>query len=76
MPQAVGESSPNADEDMILGINPDQAGEVIDRSETPEAAVKRLFDWQTHIRLAQIVLALLAVGGGLTLLILHLRRTF
>ena len=74
MPQAFGESTAGAEEDMILGINPEQAGEVIDRSEATQAAENRLIDWQKHIRLAQIVLAALVVGGGLALLILRLRR--
>jgi len=64
----------DAQDEMILGINPDQAGEVIDRSESTQSAEKSPFNWQKLIRLAQVTIAVLALGGGLVLLILRHRR--
>ena len=60
--------------DLILGINPDQAGEIIDRSE-PAAAQPESepFPWPEILQWVQIALAVIAVGGGLALLILRTR---
>lgn len=61
--------------DLILGINPDQGGEIIDRSQPavilPDQVSKAgpdFFFW------VQITLGVIAAGGGLTLWILRQRR--
>jgi len=61
--------------DLILGINPDQGGEIIDRSQpaTIQKEPDRL-PWPEVLHWAQIVLAVIAVGGGLALLILRVRK--
>ena len=61
--------------DLILGINADEGGEIIERSEP--AAVQQepeALPWPEIIHWAQIALAVIAVGGGLALLILRQRR--
>lgn len=75
--QAETEQPASKGGDLILGINPDQGGEIIDRSEP--AVVQQdpvsttgpdLLFW------AQITLGVIAVGSGLALLILrHRKRT-
>jgi hypothetical protein len=61
--------------DLILGINTDRSGEVIDRSQptTVQPEPERL-PWPEILQWVQIALAAIAVGGGLALLILHLRK--
>ncbi len=60
--------------DLILGINADEGGEIIERSEPavtqPEPAP---LPWPDIIKWAQIALVAIAVGGGLALLILRRR---
>jgi hypothetical protein len=78
--QAVGEApDPNnsagaKSQELILGINKDQAGEIINRSEPastqPEPAP---LSWAEILRWAQISLAVIAVGCGLAVLILRRR---
>ena len=61
--------------DLILGINADEGGEIIDRSEP--AAVQQepeALPWPEIIRWVQIALAVIAVGGGLALLFLRQRK--
>ncbi|MDT8382121.1 MAG: hypothetical protein RQ728_07705 [Brevefilum sp.] len=55
----------------ILGINTEQGGEVLDRSEPSSADQKAATDWTKMIRWAQVGLAVIAVGGGVTLWILQ-----
>jgi hypothetical protein len=57
----------------ILGINTDAAGEIIDRSEPSEPASNAIL-WQRILRWSQIALAVIALGGGFTLLMLHIQR--
>jgi hypothetical protein len=58
----------------ILGINPEEGGEIIDQSEPtePDRAVSPI--WQSIIRWSQIALAVIAVGGALILLTVYLKR--
>lgn len=70
----VPQADADAQDEMILGINPDQAGEVIDRSESTKAVEESPINWQKLIRLAQVTIAVLALGCGLALLFLRRRR--
>jgi hypothetical protein len=73
-----GESVQGAAEkgDLILGINPEMQGEIIDSSQPADTApAGELFPWAGFLHGAQIALALIAVGGGLALLILR-KRSF
>lgn len=65
-----------AEEDLegaspVLGINTEQGGEVLDRSEPASADQKAAVDWTQVIQWAQVGLAVIAVGGGVTLWILR-----
>lgn len=62
------------DQDIILGVNPDDGGKIIDRSEPGIPAEERTPTWPSVIRWLQIALAVIAIGGGLTLWILRHRR--
>lgn len=68
--------APSAKSDeLILGINADEGGEIIERSEP--AAIQREpepLPWAAFFYWAQIALVVIAVGGALALLILRLRR--
>lgn len=55
----------------ILGINPDQSGEVLQRSEPGSPDHKTAPDWLKVIQWIQVGLAVIAVGGGVTLWILR-----
>jgi len=55
----------------ILGINTEQGGEVLDRSEPASSDQKTATDWTKVIQWAQVGLGMIAVGGGLTLWILR-----
>jgi hypothetical protein len=55
----------------ILGINPEQGGEVLDRSEPASSDQKTEINWQNLIQWAQVGLAVIAVGSGVTLWILR-----
>ena len=55
----------------ILGINPEQGGEVLDRSEPASSDQKTATDWTKVIQWAQLGLAVIAVGSGVTLWILR-----
>ena len=80
MPSEPGEGSlRSADravegESPILGLNIDESGEVIERSE-PDAEVEgTTIQWPLVIRWAQVALAVIALAGGITLFILHRKR--
>ena len=61
--------------DLILGINPDRGGEIIDRSGPTSAQPEStLLPWPEILLWSQITLAAIAVGGGLALLILRVRK--
>ena len=61
--------------DLILGINPDQGGEIIDRSEPATAQPEsEPLPWPEILNWVQITLAVIAVGGGLALLFLRVRK--
>lgn len=67
--KAMDDSSP------ILGVNPDQSGEVLERSEPGiEEPQEVPPDWSRVIQWAQIALALIAVVGGFSLFLLR-RKT-
>lgn len=55
----------------ILGINTEQGGEVLDSSEPASSDQKAATDWTKVIQWAQVGLAVIAVGGGVTLWILR-----
>lgn len=60
------------DSSPILGVNPDRSGEVLERSEPSiEEQQEAITDWNSVIQWAQIALALIAVGGGVTLWLLR-----
>lgn len=56
----------------ILGINTDASGEVIERSQVEEQLIPASLP--SYFRWAQISLAIIAIGGAFTLLILSFRR--
>ena len=60
-----------SEDDLILGINPEQAGEIIDRSETTNDTEGILINWQKVLRWAQITLAVIVLSGGLALWVLR-----
>lgn len=73
--EAAEEAPASKGGDLILGINPDQGGEIIERSQP--ASVQEQpggFPWQKILRWSQIALAIIAVGGGLALLLLRARK--
>lgn len=59
------------DASPILGINPEQSGKVLDRSGPVPQEQEAAPDWSMIIQWVQIALAVVAVGGGVTLLILR-----
>lgn len=62
-------------DDLILGINPDEGGEIIDRSEPADLPMEPATQpWSGILRWAQIALAVIAVGGGIALLLLRRNR--
>jgi hypothetical protein len=56
----------------ILGVNTDAGGEVIERSQVEEQLMPASLP--SYFRWAQISLAIIAIGGAFTLLILSIRR--
>ena len=61
--------------DLILGINPDQGGEIIASSAPADASSENIpLPWPAVLHWMQIALAVIAVGGGLALLVLRLSR--
>ena len=74
VPDKAKPSSAKGD-DLILGINTDEGGEIISRSEPALAQQQpESRPWPEILKWTQITLAVIAVGGGLTLLILRRRR--
>ncbi|MEA3326908.1 MAG: hypothetical protein U9R53_06310 [Chloroflexota bacterium] len=64
----------DTEDDLILGINPEQAGEIIDRSDTTQDTEGIPINWQKMVRWAQIALAGIALSGGLALWILRRKQ--
>ena len=61
--------------DLILGINPDRGGEIIERSEPASAQPEsEPLPWPEILRWFQIILAAIAVSGGLALFFLRVRK--
>lgn len=58
-------------ENLILGLNPDEGGEVIENSAPADAAAEESAGGVSVLRWAQIGLAVIAVGGGVAWLILR-----
>ena len=57
----------------ILGLNPEESGKILDRSQ-PDVEEREITpDWSSVIIWVQIGLAVIAVGGGVALLILRKR---
>jgi hypothetical protein len=62
------------DSSPILGVNPEESGKILDRSEPGAAEEEITPDWSNIILWIQIALAVIAVGGGMALLLLR-RKT-
>jgi len=62
------------DSSPILGINPEESGKILDRSQPGVEEQEVAPDWSTIIQWIQIALAVIAVGGGVTLLLIR-RKT-
>jgi hypothetical protein len=62
------------DSSPILGVNPEESGKILDRSEPGVAEEEITPDWSKIIQWIQIALAVIAVGSGVTLLLLR-RKT-
>ena len=62
-----------ADEDAqpILGLNPEQGGEVIAQIDADAAAEEAEQPWQNALRWGQVALAVIALGGGVALWLLR-----
>jgi hypothetical protein len=85
-PEALEESVSQADEESaaraadsaginpILGLNPDEGGQIIESSKPGDQIETAAPNWTDLLRWAQFALAVLAVGGSLTLLVLHTKR--
>ena len=58
----------------ILGVNPEQSGKILERSQPGVEEQEVTPDWSRVIQWAQISLAVIAVGGGVTLWLLR-RKT-
>ena len=63
------------EKNMILGVNPDEGGEIIDRSEPAEQPAASPIEGLNLLDIAMIALAFIVFAGGLTLLLLRKRRT-
>jgi len=64
----------DTEDELILGINPDQAGDIIDSSESTKVVEGVPLNWQKVIRWMQITLAVIALSCGLALWLLHRKR--
>jgi len=58
----------------ILGINPDEGGKIIGQSETAVQDQTKPIPWSTVFPWLKIALAVIVIGGGMALLILHIKR--
>jgi len=69
--------SPSSDQKElpILGINPDESGEIISRSSDSAPSAVPQPVWRLIVRWLQITLGAVVVVGGLSLLLLHVRRS-
>ena len=74
LPEAAPEEKAVEEKSIILGINPDQGGEIIERSEPAVTVEEPAPLWRNLIRGMMIGLALVAIGGAITLLALRTRR--
>ncbi len=59
------------DNSPILGINPEQGGQILERSQDVLEEQQISPDWSKIILWTQIILGVIAVGGGLTLWLLR-----
>ena len=62
------------EKNLILGVNPDEGGEIIDRSEPAETPVKEPLFHLNLINILMLGLAVIVIVGSLTLLLLRKRR--
>lgn len=62
------------EKNMILGVNPEEGGEIIDRSKPAETPAKEPLFKLTPIQVVMIALAVIVIAGSLTLLLLRKRR--
>lgn len=58
----------------ILGLNPEEGGQIIESSKPGDQLGADTPDWPAILRWAQVSLAGIAVAGALMLLILHIKR--
>lgn len=63
------------DRTPILGINPDEGGEIIHRSQPASRVMDTGMPWPDSLRWLQVALAAIAIGGGVTIWFLQ-RRNF
>ena len=68
------EEESDTEDELILGINPDQAGDIIDSSKSTKVVEGVSFNWQKVIRWGQITLAVIALSCGLALWILRRKQ--
>ena len=68
------EDESDTEDELILGINPDQAGDMIDSSKSTKVVEGVSFNWQKVIRWGQITLAVIALSCGLALWILRRKQ--
>lgn len=59
------------DSSPILGINPEESGKILDRSQPGVEEQETAPNWSIIIQWIQIALAVIAVGGGVILLLLR-----
>jgi len=62
-----------AEEAPILGLNPDEGGEIVARSEPAQQERDEAFAWRGTVRWIEIALAVIAMGGGVVLWLLRKR---
>jgi len=62
-----------AEEAPILGLKPDEGGEIVARSEPTQQERDEVSAWQGTIRWIEIALAVIAIGGGVILWLLRKR---
>jgi len=72
--QEQGADSVADSKDLILGINAEQAGEIISQSKPSGQLEQPVSEWRSMVRWIEIILAVIMAGGGLTLLLLRKKR--